>query len=1627
MEGYSVHAAPKSQRAQSPEILEVEQATRGAQQNSRLPHGKMKAAKDRLQERNVATRSKRDHTSANSMPFTPGRNTINKGGPSKQQLRDTRGPLLSALPHEPVGYQPARQATLPQPPKPRVALGPSVDRRPPSSFNIHHQPQASSSRLPSASASPPKIPSSPRIELQSDDEDCRPVDPPPDMRRTRGSPTARFNASSPSGPYPTQSQQHHRSASPIKSPSSGSRDTHAPIIRRFSPVHQASTSLSSKDKGKGKETLRQNMLYNEVHDSDSDSNAQQDDIQNPNNMFADELGEDIKVLGPDKPGSRRAHDKVVSRHAQPTDDPPLSEAVRVRRSAKDMKGKDGNVPRPPPAAAKTPARAKKNQDQMTIPSSVPNRNRSADVNRVWITPNHILKCHHVKLERDVLNLVMNSQSLAKWWSIGFEDIGQVSSAVESEQSDSSVEVRATDKPARNGVKSENRPKSKVSAKDKELEDPSQPKLNFPSREAPAQSTSARRRSDRLKGPELLIHPDLTDAEQSSKIKVISQTLAEAGADKNDLMFAYPPTGRADVNVTYGDAQRVESGDFLNDTLLEFGLRHVLRGLEEETRQSVHLFNSFFYDKLSNKAKKAKAGEDTWPAYETVKKWTKGKNIFDKKFVVVPINENYHWYLAVIVNPAGILRRQEEAFTDVDHPPDGVGLETKGTSRSRSSSVQTSPPPFKRADSDLNILDSDREDAKQDPDLSTMTEDPLDCISEQIEGDIITPVVRRLSSASSNVPEVSQGFGDLSLEEEKGQFILTTTMAAVAIQNDHLKQQPEQPARPNNAKKGKPRESDAEIWDSKGAWILTFDSLGGAHKPVANTLNAWLRYEAQDKLKITDEVEQASYWEGRVPTQDNFSDCGLYLVHYTKQLLERPEVVLRFAQIRPYTRFMDGFSAWEDQLKTAWRADETSNMREQWCDTMIGLASEFNAAREVAALDPKQRKTESDDENDAAQEGFVNGSQDDPVAALPASQFQREQQLVPGQDVTTTATEAGTDMMDVDEPARSANEEVPMPGAFPQAGESTAVPEASNRKPKSTSPVNAEQAVMDLAPTSIAPHDAADINSEIGFDPALSDQHVKEADNAMPKPTHKRFPSSDLGSPRLNDSDNEGDLVEVDENYPTAAVNDPLPSSTSPHTPRSSVNLATGTRSLSPEKHPGPSPAATARKLRGPTRLPAGTAEQPISTYEPTQFGQSLARHATASGNHGSPARKAMKLDNEEDSLAKIKEEEKQKHLAEVRHLRPRHRPILGEIRMTPDSSALATTSPPIDNSPSPIDTSQLSPPQIHRPPNSSASFSEPPRSTSSPFAMLSRSGPQASSPIKPRAGDTGQLSAPSLIFSFGQIEHPNPPTLQPVEDGATGDEAASSDSASDEIVVSEKESGFDPRILAAKRTQNHISASDALSATFMDTPKKESAKNSTYAEPIELDGLSEEEQEEIEDQAFVAIGSSPLGPNRHTPVRTETRPTSKPITYSSNSNKKRKLNHSPNGHRTTTGAQYPIFTQSAPASRTSNQPQSSATARFVDQMLQKTGLRIRKRKEGTGWASKTGDGNGSSSDDEDALPVKGKGRGKGKGADRFRSESKATTRSRRSTGGDSGRRDRLGEGSSLNTGKKRDDAIEVSD
>ncbi|BFZ24876.1 hypothetical protein BsWGS_27915 [Bradybaena similaris] len=122
------------------------------------------------------------------------------------------------------------------------------------------------------------------------------------------------------------------------------------------------------------------------------------------------------------------------------------------------------------------------------------------------------------------------------------------------------------------------------------------------------------------------------------------------------LLQYPPPPAKRLSITTEDLYCLTEGEFLNDVIIDFYLQYLyLEKLSEENRRRTHIFSSFFYKRLMQKDRHDRSEEDAKKSlperrHARVKKWTKTVDLFSKDFIVIPINENSHWYLAVICFP-----------------------------------------------------------------------------------------------------------------------------------------------------------------------------------------------------------------------------------------------------------------------------------------------------------------------------------------------------------------------------------------------------------------------------------------------------------------------------------------------------------------------------------------------------------------------------------------------------------------------------------------------------------------------------------------------------------------------------------------------------------------------------------------------------------------------------------------------------------------------------------------------------------------------------------------------------------------------------------------------------------------
>ena len=112
---------------------------------------------------------------------------------------------------------------------------------------------------------------------------------------------------------------------------------------------------------------------------------------------------------------------------------------------------------------------------------------------------------------------------------------------------------------------------------------------------------------------------------------------------------FPLTGKDSVTVTMSNYLVLEDEGFLNDVIIDFYLRYLqYKVMSEVDRDRTHVFSTFFYEKLTKRPSVNRSrlhdtedNPNLSPAekrYERVRRWTKKINLFEKDFIIVPINE-----------------------------------------------------------------------------------------------------------------------------------------------------------------------------------------------------------------------------------------------------------------------------------------------------------------------------------------------------------------------------------------------------------------------------------------------------------------------------------------------------------------------------------------------------------------------------------------------------------------------------------------------------------------------------------------------------------------------------------------------------------------------------------------------------------------------------------------------------------------------------------------------------------------------------------------------------------------------------------------------------------------------------
>ncbi|PWA91648.1 ulp1 protease family, C-terminal catalytic domain-containing protein [Artemisia annua] len=130
-----------------------------------------------------------------------------------------------------------------------------------------------------------------------------------------------------------------------------------------------------------------------------------------------------------------------------------------------------------------------------------------------------------------------------------------------------------------------------------------------------------------------------------------------------------PKGEVDaVSIGKRDVDMLLPDTFVNDTIIDFYIKYLKNKINPEDRPRFHFLNSFFFRKLADPDKEPLEACKGKEAFQRVRKWTRKVNLFEKDYVFIPVNFNYHWSLIVMCHLGEVATYQDEDVTKLSKVP-----------------------------------------------------------------------------------------------------------------------------------------------------------------------------------------------------------------------------------------------------------------------------------------------------------------------------------------------------------------------------------------------------------------------------------------------------------------------------------------------------------------------------------------------------------------------------------------------------------------------------------------------------------------------------------------------------------------------------------------------------------------------------------------------------------------------------------------------------------------------------------------------------------------------------------------------------------------------------------------------
>lgn len=117
-----------------------------------------------------------------------------------------------------------------------------------------------------------------------------------------------------------------------------------------------------------------------------------------------------------------------------------------------------------------------------------------------------------------------------------------------------------------------------------------------------------------------------------------------------------PQGKGGISINTEDYMCLATDQYLNDIIIDFYLKWVHENIiPDAQKERTHIFSTFFYKRLTTLTRHINHDKDVKQSaaqkrHARVQNWTKNVNLFEKDFIIIPINEQSHWFLAIICFP-----------------------------------------------------------------------------------------------------------------------------------------------------------------------------------------------------------------------------------------------------------------------------------------------------------------------------------------------------------------------------------------------------------------------------------------------------------------------------------------------------------------------------------------------------------------------------------------------------------------------------------------------------------------------------------------------------------------------------------------------------------------------------------------------------------------------------------------------------------------------------------------------------------------------------------------------------------------------------------------------------------------